>query len=600
MFTELLDRVPATLQPFAPFPPASDRPAWAALPAHVRAEIVARGVAALEAPQPALPATAYMDFLRTGNRARFEALYFGRRRRLAALALAECVEGEGRFLDGVIDGVWALAEESGWQLPAHNSYVRDTPQVILPDSARPVIDLFAAETGALVAMVRSLLGAELDAVSPLITARIAREIETRIVAPYLAEHFWWMGRDGEKMINWTTWCTHNVLIAALTTVADEGIRRRVVDKAAASLDFFLKDYGDDGCCDEGVLYYRHAGLCLFNAAATLDAVTDGAFTPVWGATKIRNIADYIVNMHVAGHSYFNFADCSATVAPCSSREYLFGKRVGSDRLMAFAARDWRMAGADGGDIDGINLFYAAQDAFAAAEIAAYATAATAVAPVEIYYRSVGVFIARDERFALAVKAGDNGDSHNHNDTGSVTLYKDGQPVLIDVGVESYTKKTFSPERYEIWTMQSAWHNLPTFAGVMQGAGEAFAARDVTVDFAASESQIEQDIAGAYPAAARLRHYRRRVRLLKGEGVELMDTWDGDLAPELTLMLRDRPEIDGDRLRLPGLATLTFTGGGPARLEVVPISDPRLRGAWPDTLYRVLIPVVAPCFTLTIV
>ncbi|MBP0575285.1 heparinase II/III family protein, partial [Mycobacterium tuberculosis] len=83
------------------------------------------------------------------------------------------------------------------------------------------------------------------------------------------------------------------------------------------------------------------------------------------------------------------------------------------------------------------------------------------------FPSVGVLVARDDRFALAVKAGDNGDSHNHNDTGSITLYKDGRPVLIDVGVESYTQKTFSPRRYEIWTMQSAYHNLPTFAGVMQ-------------------------------------------------------------------------------------------------------------------------------------
>ena len=64
-------------------------------------------------------------------------------------------------------------------------------------------------------------------------------------------------------------------------------------------------------------------------------------------------------------------------------------------------------------------------------------------------------------FALAVKAGDNNDNHNHNDTGSLTLYKNGQPALADIGVESYTGKTFSAQRYEIWTMQSGYHNLPT-------------------------------------------------------------------------------------------------------------------------------------------
>jgi hypothetical protein len=36
----------------------------------------------------------------------------------------------------------------------------------------------------------------------------------------------------------------------------------------------------------------------------------------------------------------------------------------------------------------------------------------------------------------------------------------GKPVIIDVGVKR-VRKTFSPQRYEIWTMQSAYHSLPT-------------------------------------------------------------------------------------------------------------------------------------------
>lgn len=102
MFTELLDRVPGTLRGFAPFPSARDWAAW-------------RGCRPISAPRswraakrgrrayPALPATAYMDFVRTGDRSRFQQLYFDRRRRLAAMALAESIEGQGRFLDGIID-----------------------------------------------------------------------------------------------------------------------------------------------------------------------------------------------------------------------------------------------------------------------------------------------------------------------------------------------------------------------------------------------------------------------------------------------------------------------------------------------------------------
>ena len=124
--------------------------------------------------------------------------------------------------------------------------------------------------------------------------------------------------------------------------------------------------------------------------------------------------------------------------------------------------------------------------------------------------------------------------------GSVTLYRDGRPLLIDVGVETYSKKTFSPQRYEIWTMQSGWHNLPQFdpdgAKYDQQPGAAFAAADVTVTDALDG--LAMDLAPAYGSVPGLGRYRRSVHL-------------------------------------------TDTG----LTEAVPITDPRLRQAWPDTLYR---------------
>ena len=68
-----------------------------------------------------------------------------------------------------------------------------------------------------------------------------------------------------------------------------------------------------------------------------------------------------------------------------------------------------------------------------------------------------------EGLYLAAQGGHNAESHNHNDVGNFIVYADGQPAIIDVGVETYTAKTFSSQRYEIWTMQSAYHNLPSIA-----------------------------------------------------------------------------------------------------------------------------------------
>lgn len=592
MFQELLKALPDVLSDYAPFA-KNGRVDRGTLPAKIAASLIAEGERLHGQPYPFLPITAYMDFLRTGNRVRFEGLYFKRRDLLGTFVLAELAEGKGRFLDDVIDGVYALCEESGWQLPAHNSYLRDTPQLLLPDTARPVLDLFACETGALLALTRYLLRDALDAVSPAVCARILRELETRIVAPYLHEHFWWMGNGGEPMCNWTPWCTQNVLLTVFLTGQPQDIKRKTVEQAAYSLDCFLKDYGEDGCCNEGVGYYHHAGLCLWGAMEVLNAAAADAFAPLYRQPQIRNIAEYVLNMHVHDRYYFNFSDCSPINERAGAREFLFGRRVRSDAMMAYAARDSLAEENEPDPTDApdlpnkISLFNRALTAFTAGEMAAYRPAG-AFHPRDLYYPSVGIFVARDTAFALAVKAGCNADSHNHNDTGSVTLYKNGRPFLIDVGVESYTKKTFSPQRYEIWTMQSAYHNLPTFSGVTQKDGAAYAARDVQTSFDDAESTIALDIASAYPPEAGVKQYLRAVTLEKGHEVRIEDTFEGSIPPELSLMLCEQPVVEGGTIRVGTLGEIRFHGGTCAGIDKLPISDPRLRATWPDTLWRVRI------------
>ena len=140
-----------------------------------KAALLQAGEAALQTPlRPA--ALALAGFHPHWAAHAWETAYFSRRARLCALVSAECVEHTGRFLDEIADTVWAICEESAWQLPAHNSYIRDTPQLPLPDTTRPIVDLFAAETGALLALTRYLLPDELDTAASGITARMEREL----------------------------------------------------------------------------------------------------------------------------------------------------------------------------------------------------------------------------------------------------------------------------------------------------------------------------------------------------------------------------------------------------------------------------------------
>jgi hypothetical protein len=172
-------------------------------------------------------------------------------------------------------------------------------------------------------------------------------------------------------------------------------------------------------------------------------------------------------------------------------------------------------------------------------------------------------------------------------------------VLIDVGVESYTAKTFSPQRYEIWTMQSGWHNLPSFEGVMQQDGNAFAARDVETRFGDDVASIDMELAGAYPAEAGVTSYRRSVTLVKGRAIEIVDNCRGSRSAELSLMFAVEPRVEAGRIVLAGLAEIAVSGAGPLRVEAIPIADARLRASWPDTLYRVLVPLSGETLRLVI-
>ena len=94
-----------------------------------------------------LPATLFLGFVRTGNRSDYESELFARRQKLAALVVGEVLENRGRFLDDIVNGIWAICEESYWGVPGHLGMQQQG--VGLPDITEPTVDLFTAETSSL-------------------------------------------------------------------------------------------------------------------------------------------------------------------------------------------------------------------------------------------------------------------------------------------------------------------------------------------------------------------------------------------------------------------------------------------------------------------
>ena len=494
--------------------------------------------------------------------------------------MAECVENKGRFLDDIVNGIMAICEESGWQLPAHNN------NYSIPDITNPVMDLFSCETGAQMAMAGYLLADQLNDINPFIVKRINYEIKQRCLIPYLNGTFGWMGGPNITVNNWTPWCTQNTLIALFSLEdLDKESKKKILLKASKSLNYFLDEYGDDGCCSEGASYYRAAGLCLFNAIEVLNAVTQNNFSSLYKDIKIKNIAPYIMNVHINDTYYANFADCSTKAGRSGVREYLYAKRTENKDMMIFAAQDHRknehylLPRSE-------NLFYHLQAAFTEEEISTVDINSTVIKK-DIYYESVGLLIARDSRNFLAVKAGCNDDSHNHNDTGSIILYRDGKPILIDIGVETYSRKTFSPQRYDIWTMQSGYHNIITFGGIMQEAGAEYKATVLETVLEEDKASITMELKSCYPQGT-IGSYQRKVTFIKNKEIRITDTLS-ELPKNsyLSLMTLDKPEVKNQIMTFENHndCCIQLQGDYIEEVEEIALSDPKLIGEWGSKVYR---------------
>ena len=118
-----------------------------------------------------------------------------------------------------------------------------------------------------------------------------------------------------------------------------------------------------------------------------------------------------------------------------------------------------------------------------------------------------------------------GESHNHNDVGNFIVYVDGKPALIDVGVGTYTAKTFGHNRYDIWSMQSQWHNTPTINGVQQQDGLSFSAHNVSYQSIGDKHDFKADISGAYPKEAHINSWVRTLTFDRTKNtIDLSETY----------------------------------------------------------------------------
>ena len=593
-----------------PYPAIQDRTAWDTVHPATRDHVLGQAARLLASPWPVLTATDYARFSRDGDRQTYERPYFARRSRLAAAVLTAALAGPApeRVAD-VVDGVWLLCEETSWCLPAHDLFARQDGAA-LPDPARPCVDLFAAETAALLACTDLLAGDLIEAVAPVARSRLRDEVQARVLGPYRdSDQWWWLGLSKKDLNNWTPWIHSNLLLASLLLDTRPQDITRTAGRAVAALDRYLDAVPEDGGCDEGIGYWWRAGGSLFECLETL-ASACGDDYGVFEIQKIRAIARYPLIAHIANGWHVNFADGSPQPAAATPHLlYRFGRRIGDQDVV-------RHARALRGEQPAADLLPGANGSIARPLSAMFDASwrdeppREFPMPAQAWLAATGVLTARSRAgtaagLFLAAKAGHNAERHNHNDVGSFIVALDGRPLLIDVGVGVYTRQTFGPQRYEIWTMQSSWHNVPEPGGVQQAAGPEHAARRVQGLLGPGAAELSMDLAGAYPAEAGIRSWRRTIRLDRGgtgDGtIVLEDAWEINQSPERIVVhliaAREPCPVAPGRLAIAGddssLIIAYPHADFDAGLEERPLDDPRLAATWGPRIFRIVLAAKHP-------
>lgn len=600
-----------TLIPWAqwtPFPKINDRAGWGKANEPAMQAIVKQANTYINYKWPSIPATSSLLIERTGDRSEYQSVSYEKREVLGTLLLAEIYEDKGRYIDQIVNGVWNICEESFWGAPAHLPHNKEYNGLM--DVSKPFVELFSAETATFLAWVDYFLGEKLDAVSPQIRKRIYYETNNRIFQPLMTKQHGWMAANanGRPPNNWNPWICSNWLNAALLLERDDTKRAEMIAKLLTVLDAFVNPYPADGGCDEGPGYWGAAAASLYDNVSMLNLATNNAFSYVYNDEKIKNMARFIYRAQISPAYFLNFADADPQPGMAATMIYRFGKDIHDTSMMQFGAYYRKPAD---GRASRSHFFRTLFSLFMQDEFQQAPTGLPL--PADVWFPGIQVMVARDKQAStdglfVAAQGGHNNESHNHNDVGNYIVYYNGFPVLIDVGRGTYTRKTFSDKRYDIWNNCSDYHNTPTINGANQLPGAAFKATNVVYEKGKTFAQLSLNIAGAYSEKAEAGSWQRSIRLNRGKNVTVKDVVSLKKADHITEhMMTCYPA----EIKKPGELVIHYqpkngtakdfiiqynAGRMQPTIEKIPLKameDKGIMDKWGDNIYRINFDVTAP-------
>ncbi|MBN2641831.1 MAG: heparinase II/III family protein [Victivallales bacterium] len=497
---------------------------------------------ALNLPIPECRFNGYVRFTIDGNRNVYEQEYFARRNRLGYLVVAMCITGnKDKYFSTIIDYIWAIMEESFWTVPAHAAYTK------LPDGktdpiphprTRYKIALFSAVTGAVLAQTWQMLGDEIKSFSPHLYELMHKDISKRALLSILDEQ---MDMDHPFIHgynNWTPWCAHSMLITAVCMIEYpllmEKIMRRLVEINAR----FVDNYDADGYCDEGATYWSKSAAELARTILIIDQMIPGACNEIFTNRQFVNMMEFPANMKMSPTHNLTFADGGIGVGSYSATLfYRLGRKTGSPKLLQAAVDETnskmnvRMSGGGVGEylrneLENITFPMSFDDIKQEHLQPPYITE---------YKNRLAIFHIGNG-ISASLKAGTNGENHNHNDLGHFCLYSDGKPIIIDFGQPEYTRQNFAAEtRWQIIFNNANGHNAPLFNNAGQAYGKEYRSTlTVNSNLQGTFSGIA-DLSLAYPTEVGVERFTR-VLTVTPTGITVTDAFKLKTPEDATITL----------------------------------------------------------------
>ncbi|MFC6465293.1 heparinase II/III family protein [Marinilactibacillus sp. GCM10026970] len=430
-------------------------------------------------------------FWENGNRSIYEKGYFERRKQLVYLGLLVIDQPRNYSNKSKLEKlIISICNEFTWCLPAHVDKEREFDS----EYKRYTLDLFACETAFTLMELSDLLK---DSLPENLISLIRHSVAEKVLNPFLKEK--WNFEEFDN--NWSAVCTGSIGIAALYFLEkDHPFLEKILTRVNTSMDIFLKGYGDDGACLEGLSYWQYGFRYFTYYIDCLNKLAKSEYYETLDQNKLKNIAMFQHKMYLFDRTVINVSDSPTELEPAhdiaSYYKRLFpndiklpNKTIEVESLIDHCGRwapmvrtlEWSEINTS--KIDTVESFEWLKDA--------------------------QMLVYKDETIQIVTKGGNNGEPHNHNDLGHFMIFYNNKPFCIDLGAPEYTKNYFNDKRYKTLQASSLGHSVPIINGHLQEGGIEF--NSIVKEIDQYKLKVIYDLTHAYNDE-RLLCFQREIKL----------------------------------------------------------------------------------------